>query len=84
MDEVCLDKLNDVLCGFEEITVLLSRNTYVTISLIYPAIFTLVKTLKLSLQQSYIELASTDMSKLAIPDSVKEIIDDTKDIGKYQ
>ncbi|CAG8824048.1 8027_t:CDS:2, partial [Racocetra persica] len=35
---IFLDELNDILCGFEEITTLLSGNTYITISLIYPAI----------------------------------------------
>ncbi|CAG8701924.1 13197_t:CDS:2 [Ambispora leptoticha] len=77
---IFLDELNDILCGFEEITTLLSGNTYVTISLMYPAISTLVKTLKILLQQSYIESASTDMGELTILDSVEEIIDDTKDI----
>ncbi|CAG8522104.1 3031_t:CDS:2, partial [Cetraspora pellucida] len=77
---IFLDELNDILYGFEEIMMLLSRNTYVTISLMYPAISTLVKTLKILLQQSYIESASADMGKLTILDSVEEIIDDTKDI----
>ncbi|CAG8714869.1 2915_t:CDS:2, partial [Racocetra persica] len=74
------NELNDILCGFEEITTLLSRNTYVIISLIYPAISTLVKTLKILLQQSYIESASTDIDELTILDFVEEIIDDMKDI----
>ncbi|CAG8545494.1 2682_t:CDS:2, partial [Cetraspora pellucida] len=77
---IFLDELNDILCGFEEIMTLLSENTYVTISLMYPAISTLVKTLKILLQQSYIELASADIGELTILDSVEEIIDDTKDI----
>ncbi|CAG8722548.1 474_t:CDS:2, partial [Racocetra persica] len=81
---IFLDELNDILCGFEEITMLLSGNTYVTISLMYPAISTLVKTLKILLQQSYIESASTDMGELTILDSVEEIIDDTKDIAKIK
>ncbi|CAG8718510.1 5432_t:CDS:2, partial [Racocetra persica] len=74
------DELNDILCSFEEIIMLLSGNTYVTISLMYLAILTLVKTLKILLQQSYIESASTDMGELTILDSVEEVIDDTKDI----
>ncbi|CAG8638086.1 921_t:CDS:2 [Racocetra persica] len=39
-----------------------------------------VKTLKLSLQQSYIESASADMGELTILNSVEEIIDDMKDV----
>ncbi|CAG8807586.1 22806_t:CDS:2, partial [Gigaspora margarita] len=76
---IFLDELNDILCGFEEVTTLLSGNSYVTISLMYPAISVLVKTLKSSLQQFYIETVSTDMSELTILDYMEEIIDDTKD-----
>ncbi|CAG8790403.1 25578_t:CDS:2, partial [Racocetra persica] len=78
------NKLNDILCSFEEIITLLSRNTYVTISLMYLAISILVKTLKILLQHSYIESALADMGKLTILDFVKKIIDDTKDVIKIK
>ncbi|CAG8664432.1 15805_t:CDS:2, partial [Dentiscutata erythropus] len=74
-----LDELNDILSSFEEIMTLLSGNTYITISLIYPAISALVKTLKASLQQSYIESVLTDINELTILDAMEEVIDDTKD-----
>ncbi|CAG8467883.1 23415_t:CDS:2, partial [Cetraspora pellucida] len=74
-----LDELNDILSGFEEITTLLSGNTYITISLIYPAISALVKTLKASLQQFYIESVLTDINELTILDAIEEVIDDIKD-----
>ncbi|CAG8670913.1 9908_t:CDS:2 [Gigaspora margarita] len=74
------NELNDVLCGFEEITILLGENTYITISLMYSAILALVKSLKSLLQQSYIKSDSTDISELTIFDSMEEIIDDAKDL----
>ncbi|CAG8635954.1 26164_t:CDS:1, partial [Gigaspora margarita] len=41
--------------------------------------FNIVKTLKSSLQQSYNESVSTDISELTILDSMEKIIDDAKD-----
>ncbi|CAG8755238.1 19006_t:CDS:2, partial [Racocetra persica] len=73
-----IDELNDILCGFEEVTTLLYRNSYVTISLMYPAISVLVKTLKSSLQQSYIE---TDFIEIKEIDSTSEIIHKKIDIS---
>ncbi|CAG8776495.1 13421_t:CDS:2, partial [Gigaspora margarita] len=81
---IFIDELNDVLRGFEEITILLNRNTYITIFLMYLAILALVKTLKSSLQQFYIELDSTDISKLTFLDSIKEIIDNAKNLVKIK
>ncbi|CAG8609962.1 3585_t:CDS:2 [Gigaspora margarita] len=48
--------------------------------ILWMTISALVKTLKSSLQQSYIESVSTDISELTILDSMEEIINDAKDL----